>query len=187
MTSKQKIVLSKTGIEEICISTEVEIVSPVPTKIESILDWIDKDVIDIAKPTVIEISRKTYDARLNVMYLGQEIELNINVVSSIDTILTETFPDMYPSLLRHLAELSINQDKTNEMISDLYRIGVKPNNNLGIINVIEIKLNTRLIGYYIPEINSWIMGNICWHKHYVSVVLKNIWPQIITQLNMLGY
>lgn len=129
----------------------------------------------------ISISEGQYSGKPNTLYIINEITdyleipkkalLDGNVVSVIDVMLTTEMPDVYPELITHLK-------KASEM-----HLTMKPVNTTK-EDVVQINVNGTCIAYYVPSTNSFVMGNLLWHNDYVTIVMKNIWPQIVEKLKI---
>lgn len=52
------------------------------------------------------------------------------------------------------------------------------------LDVIELKLNEFVFGYYVPEHNSFIFGNFAWHAHYITRIFKPLWDTIVSDIGL---
>lgn len=110
---------------------------------------------------------------VNTIYiLKSDVSYNPVVTGCIRTTFSRWSFDSYEDLMVHL-ELPSAEIYNTKVVIDLT---VEPT------NVKTVLLNGRLIGYYIPSINSFILGDVTWHKDYVGIILRSIWQQILRGL-----
>jgi hypothetical protein len=94
--------------------------------------------------------------------------VNLNIIREINTMFDDSI------LLRYK-----NSDYYCSNI-DVIPTNVDPTG----IDAIKITVNKSInpIGYYLPEYNSFIFGQIGWHTNYSEIVIPNIWLQILEKL-----
>lgn len=114
---------------------------------------------------------------------GTSEKLEIAITGSIDVKVDMSTQDVYEELIEHLALKKFWSDG-KEIDLPLYDMG-KIIESLDGYKAIRIVLNNlHTLGYYLPEKNTFVFGNIVWHDHYLSIVLRNVWPQILEKLNL---
>lgn len=114
---------------------------------------------------------------------GTSEKLEITITGSIDVKVDMSTPDVYEELIEHLALEKFLIDG-KEIDLPLYDMG-EIIESLDGHKAIRIVLNNlHILGYYLPEKNTFVFGNIVWHDHYLSIVLRNVWPQILEKLNL---
>ena len=140
-----------------------------------------KQLCDIVSKNNITVVIGQYDGRPNTLYITNEpidlpipVSLNGNISSTINVELTENMPEVYNDLILHITtygrmDIDMKPDNSSTTEEDIVQINVN---------------DTACIAYYIPRTNSFIMGDLLWHHHYVSIVMKNIWPQIVEKLKI---
>jgi hypothetical protein len=145
------------------------------------LNSFGKFLLDITEQYVHAIRCEDTPSRIepNTMYVSPTLEANINVIGEVNVTLVENVFDMYESMIYHLRE----SDESGKPLGELYRIDITNSSRLTLLGI-SILLEGRCIGYYLPDINSWIVGNWTWHKHYITFVLAPIWPQIVEKLKL---
>ncbi len=132
------------------------------------------------------VSTKTFVGLPNI-YINTSQNPEINKVGSINVVFDMNAPHSYESLVNHVSnEFVYNNTKT---FCDMeYNKNKLPINRSTTEDGIEILVNNVFVtGYYLPDIDSFVVGNWVWHKHYSEIVVPYIWPQIISELQKLGY
>ncbi len=121
-----------------------------------------------------------HNIQQDTMYLAPSISLpRFSIVGEVSTWFDANSPGAYEAIIQH-----VNVDY-KDCCKEFFELsGIRHENNITTIPVKKILLNNKVIGYYLPEINSWLLGNWTWHDHYVTVLLKHIWPQIVHQLQL---
>ncbi len=118
----------------------------------------------------------------NTIYhdLGDEIPITLNICNEIVVQLDTSMEGCYDNLIKHI----INKENLTYVcnFSNINAI-----NNSNGINATKIVISGSMhppIGYYLPEYNTFIFGNISWHKHYSEIIMPAIWPQILEKLHI---
>jgi len=114
----------------------------------------------------------------DTMYMAPVVEVNLDIVREINTTFGSGVSENYDALISHMSS-GLDEGYSNEFfdLSGIRRGG--PSHR-----AIAIKVNDILAGYYLPDINSWLLGNWSWHQHYVTIIMNHVFPQIISQLNL---
>ena len=126
--------------------------------------------------------------RPDVMYLLPNVTFVPNITAKVDLVYDSSFPDFYEGLFYHL-----NGDRSGDCYNLMFILDmdyraegfdeylVKSGES---IDCIQITLNDMSIGYYLPKLNSWILGNWIWHEHYISNVMKYLWPVLVDRIGL---
>lgn len=125
--------------------------------------------------------------RPDTMYLLPNVTFIPNIVSKVDLTYDNSFPDFYDGLFYHLngdrsgncynLMFVLDMDAVDGFDSYLTKAGES-------IDCIQITLNDMSIGYYLPTLNSWVIGNWIWHEHYISNVMKYLWPILVDRIGL---
>lgn len=112
------------------------------------------------------------DAENPILQIPLRIEKTINISMGVNK-------NIYPALLKHF-----ETDYTTNSQCNFRHFGhVITRDRIG-KTAIEIMINSKTIGYYLPSLNSFVFGNLAWHEHYVTVLMKELWPRILDKLNI---
>lgn len=104
--------------------------------------------------------------------------INPNVISEINTTFDENSKGSYSGLVDHLNGI---YKYTLVKHTEIYVL--KINKGLPKTDAIQINLNGKPIGYYVPDKQEFYTSNWAWHLHYVNIVLPWIWPTILREIN----
>ena len=140
-----------------------------------------KEFLDIVDEFVhaVRVEDDIRSIQRDTMYLYPNSgEANIHVVDSVNIDCDESTPNIYPELVSHMVPEPGHTIMYNELN------GFKINPGLAMINGVLIKVNNAISGYYLPDLNSWILGNWSWHLHYVEILVKDIFPKIVSQIGI---
>ena len=129
---------------------------------------VEDDIINI-QPNTMYIYPNSGSARFNVIEI---IETEINDRSDI--------PGIYAELISHM---NPDRDEPN-MFGELNGFNVTVGPDLSSISAIQINVNGKRVGYYIPSKNSWVVGHWSWHSHYVTIILKYLFPIFVEKLHV---
>ena len=101
----------------------------------------------------------------------------LDIIGKVDAKFDDDAPDSYDELVKNMTA----PERGKNMFS---YIGAFKNDIGDPFSAIELLVNNRFVGYYIPVINSWIVGDWTWHDHYIDIVLKYVWPQFVEKLQI---
>lgn len=128
-----------------------------------------------------------YQGFHNIIYMNTSKNPTINKIASINVIFDMKAQGAYDTLVEHITKPFI-QNGVERYCNMEYNTNQLPVDQSIIVDGIAITVNSgMIIGYYIPKINSFVVGEWTWHKHYAEVVIPYIWPQIKEELKKLGY
>lgn len=103
---------------------------------------------------------------------GKEIPVPLKTTNVINITFKESIP-VYEELVNH-----INSETTPFSC-------IRIRDTESGIHATSIIINgLHPIGYYLKSINTFIFGNLSWHKHYSEIVFPIIWPEILEKLNL---
>jgi hypothetical protein len=117
------------------------------------------------------------DLKRDTMYVSPQVTINLRVIRSINTVLDPKMPGYYQAMEEHM-----NKNPGHNEFCNMS--GIKLSNSLPSHNAIAIKVNGIIAGYYLPDLNSWLTGFWTWHVHYINIILSQIFPQIVEQLDI---
>lgn len=115
----------------------------------------------------------------NTIYhdLGNEIPVTLNITNEIHILLDITMPGVYKGLIDHINAIHGGKSNFSTINASCSQYGI-------VATKIMINELDHPSGYYLPDLNTFIFGNISWHKHYSEIVMPAIWPQILEKLNI---
>ena len=124
----------------------------------------------------VRVEDEIVDIQRDTMYIMPKVNISLNVIRSINTVFDENSPGYYEEMGIHINENA----RCNEFF-DLSNITQTIGDPM---DAISIKVNGVVAGYYLPSLNSWLTGFWTWHIHYITIVLGQVFPQIVTQLQL---
>jgi len=135
-----------------------------------------KQLVDIGITDIFlhVVERIKYPADYDTLYLTVEKKkiLIVNVVEKVNIKFDINMKEAYRGMMQHL-ELA---NAPIYRLGDVYKIHTGE-------DAIEITLNGQhVIGYYLLNKGSLVVGNWLWHEQYINVIVRNIWPQIKEKL-----
>lgn len=141
--------------------------------------------ISITPRYTVDVRKANSELQKNHVYVSNESckSLKVNVTGSIDVKIDKETPDAYEELIEHLKQEKFMIDG-KEIDLPLYDMGEIIESPDGYKAIRIVLNNLHTLGYYLPEKNTFVFGNIVWHDHYLSIVLRNVWPQILEKLNL---
>lgn len=109
----------------------------------------------------------------NVIYYdpGKEIPVALDMLNEIQI----SLEGLSDTLINHLTKKNSNFSTIN-----IYQQFA----GISAIKIVIEGFQSIQIGYYLPKLNTFIFGNIGWHKDYYEKVMPNIWPQILEKLQL---
>lgn len=114
----------------------------------------------------------------NVMYVKPTVSFTVKTVRKVPL----TLPDSVindPEYMQFPEHLGI---PTIELYN--IRYAEPRDRDTSEVEAIAFTYNDNVAMYYLPMFNSFVCGNIGWHEHYITLFLRNVWPQITQELNL---
>lgn len=142
-----------------------------------------KSIIEIVGDYVhaVRVEDEVACLQRDIMYLAPSVTLpRFSVIGEVSTHFDIHAPGAYEAMIQHI------EVDYKDCCKEFFELNsIRFNENSGrLVPAKKILLNSKLIGYYLPELNSWLLGNWTWHDHYITVLLRHIWPQIVHQLTL---
>lgn len=141
-----------------------------------------KELLEIVEDYVhaVRVEDDVVSIQPNTMYLHPNSgSARFNVIGTIETEINNRVPRIYAELISHM---SPDRDEPN-MFGELNGFNVESSPTAS-LSAIQINVNNKLAGYYIPEKNSWIAGYWSWHNHYVTIILEHLFPIFVDKLHI---
>lgn len=174
-------------IEKEKVATEKKVIKSKKSPIGDFSEKVVNRFSELGISTEFSVGLRTSSNNIlnNHVYVSQETseKLEIAITGSIDVKIEMKTPSVYEELIEHLKQEKFLIDG-KEIDLPLYDMG-EIIESLDGYKAIRIVLNNlHTLGYYLPEKNTFVFGNTVWHDHYLSIVLRNVWPQILEKLNL---
>lgn len=137
----------------------------------AIIPMVEKFVHAVrCEDTILEVQQDT-------MYVNPtSVNLYLDVIKTIDTKFDHNAPGYYEEMNIH-----INHDPS---CSEFFNLSGIHEDKEFKYKAIRINVNGHTAGYYLPEKNSWITGFWTWHLHYITIVLGQVFPQMLEKLEI---
>lgn len=172
-------------IEKEKVATEKKVIKSKKSPIGNFSEKVVNRFSELGMKYSVGLRTSSNNILNNHVYVSQETseKLEITITGSIDVKVDMSTPEAYEELIEHLALEKFWSDG-KEIDLPLYDMG-EILESLDGYKAIRIVLNNlHILGYYLPEKNTFVFGNIVWHDHYLSIVIRGVWPQIIEKLNL---
>lgn len=139
-----------------------------------------KQIIDLVGEYVhaIRVEDDVSSIRRDTMYMAPNVNVDLTAIGDISLTFNASCPTAYDAMVTHM------ENRFDDCCNEFFELGNIRFDRGETFGVIRLILNGKLCGYYIPEMNSWLLGNWSWHDHYITIVMAWIWPQIVSQLNL---
>lgn len=139
-----------------------------------------KQIVDLVADYVhaVRVEDEVSSIQPDTMYIAPIVEVNLDIINSITVTFDRQAPNCYDALVAHMN--SGLDDGFSNMFFDL--TGIKRGTRT--VRAVSIIINDTVAGYYLPDLNSWFLGNWTWHQHYITIIMSYLFPQIIRQLPM---
>jgi len=140
-----------------------------------------RELLDIVEDYVhaVRVEDNITTIRPNTMYMYPESgEAHLNIIRTINTVYDDRAPGNYPELITHM---NPERDDPN-MFGELKNFVLSDHGPS--IDAVQINVNGYRAGFYLPTKNSWIVGAWTWHIHYVTIILKYVFPQMVGLLGL---
>lgn len=108
----------------------------------------------------------------DTIYVDCHGTINVIVMDQFNVNIPEDLPTMPDGLFEHLSR-PIEETELYFMSNMTVRTG-----SSGLPAKVA-KINNHVVGYYLPDLNSWVTTNWTWHIQYMTVVLAYAWPKFI--------